>query len=295
MAACNAVFWDGHKGRWDGSEEIMVRSRAWITKLPEEKHVPVLSASSLATVVLTLQGVQAIFLIIAALIPNVPYHIGLGLPYVFFPLGCLGLPRLLAAFWLSNDYGYLNTEEMGLVRGITGSSVRTQKVVQGHVLEYPVDDRAVEANVSDRLQDRHCWKGIVYRMFWIVSICALLGISVAATSKLWWGYAPNMPYCSLSHLMFNTMYLVTTSCGLLIHCTYVLMGRTGTTLIPCIHSTWYKIFTIILIAMALVSVLSNLLETRQLLDGTTTTLPEFHCANVTICIPVAQGHGDTYL
>src|SRR5271154_7311880 len=27
MAACNAVFWDARKARWDGSEDIMLRSR----------------------------------------------------------------------------------------------------------------------------------------------------------------------------------------------------------------------------------------------------------------------------
>ena len=104
-----------------------------------------------------------------------------------------------------------------------------------------------------------------------------------------------MPYSSMSHLMFDGMYFVTTSAAMLIYCTYILMGRTHTTLIPCIHSTWYKIFTIILMAMALVAVLFNFLETRQLLGGTTTTLPEFYCANLPICIPVALGHGDTNL
>jgi hypothetical protein len=297
MAACNAVFWDCATGRFDGSEEIMVKSRAWLTKVPEHNHVPLVSGSSLASVVLTLQAAQAMFLIVAALVPNVPYHIGEGLQYVFFPLSCLGLPRLVAAFWLSGDYGYLNAENLELVRGVTQSSVGTaEKVVTGHVVEYPVgEERPVEVSVSNRLHERHSWRGIVYRIFWIVSSCALLGTSAAATSKLWWGYAENMPYSSMSHLMGNGMYFVTTSAAMLIYCTYILMGRTHTTLIPCIHSTWYKIFTIILMAMALVAVLSNFLETRQLLDGTPTSLPEFYCANLPICIPVAQGHGDTNL
>jgi hypothetical protein len=297
MAACNAVFWDTATGRFDGSEEIMVKSRAWLTKVPEQNHVPLLSASSLSSVVLTLQAAQAMFFIVAALVPNVPYHIGNGLSYVFFPLSCLGLPRLVAAFWLSGDYEYLNAENLELVRGVTRSSAgAAEKEVTGHVVEYPVgEERSVEASVSDRLHERHCWRGIVYRIFWIVSSCALLGTSAAATSKLWWGYPENMPYSSVSRLMGNGMYFVTTSAAMLIYGTYILMGRTHTTLIPCIHSTWYKIFTIILMAMALVAVLSNFLETRQLLNGTATTLPEFDCANLPICIPVPPGHGDTNL
>ncbi len=54
MAASNAIFWDAKHARWDGSEEIMVQSRAWITKMPEKKHVPLLSASSALTLVSTI-------------------------------------------------------------------------------------------------------------------------------------------------------------------------------------------------------------------------------------------------
>ena len=145
----------------------MVKSRAWLTKVPDLNHVPLLSASSLTSVVLTLQAAQAIFLIVAALVPNVPYRIGDGLPYVFFPLACLGLPRLVAAFWLSGDYGYLNAENLELVKGVTRSSVGTaEKVVTGHVVEDLVgEERPVEASVSDRLHERHCWRGIVYQDF----------------------------------------------------------------------------------------------------------------------------------
>jgi len=59
MAACNAVFWDGERKRWDGSEEMMVKSRPWITKIPEEPHVTALSASSITSLVLTAQGANA--------------------------------------------------------------------------------------------------------------------------------------------------------------------------------------------------------------------------------------------
>ena len=68
MAACNALFWDAEQKRWDGSEEIMVRSRAWITKIPEKPHVRLLSASFLNTMVLTFQGIQVMDFIIEGLL-----------------------------------------------------------------------------------------------------------------------------------------------------------------------------------------------------------------------------------
>jgi len=113
MAACNAVFWDSKKAQWDGSEDIMLRSPGWITKVPAQKYVPLLSVLSLMTAVLTLQGVQASFIIFSRLNPKSTYRLGQGLPYVFIPPGCLGLMRLPAALWLSDDYEYSNVSETG--------------------------------------------------------------------------------------------------------------------------------------------------------------------------------------
>jgi hypothetical protein len=78
--------------------------------------------------------------------------------------------------------------------------------------------------------------------------------------------------------------------------TYIFLGRTTSTLIPCIHATWYKVFTVVLAAMGLVIVVVSALETRQLYHGNLSSLPEFQCNNTTgFCIPAAQGHGNTNL
>jgi hypothetical protein len=114
MAACNAVFWDADRGRWDGSEDIMIRSREWITKLPEKSHVSIISTSIFKTIVLSFQGSQAIFIIFARLAAltdkaATKYNFAQGLPVVFVPLGVMALMRLPAALWLSDDYAYLHT------------------------------------------------------------------------------------------------------------------------------------------------------------------------------------------
>lgn len=256
MAACNAVFWDGEREYWDGSEEIMVRSRGWIQKTPEQSHVPILSASSLATVALMLQGVQAMVMLVQTAIPTAPGMFPEGLPYIFLPLGLLGLLRLPAALWWSSDYAYLPASEKA--DDDKASFVEEMEVV------------------SERLLDAWSWKGIAYRIWWILSIIGILGTSAAVSSQLWWSPYPSDPpdgYSSLSEVLISIMYLIASAGGLLIHCTYVLKGRTDTTIIPCIHSMWYKIFTIFLMALAIASVVVSALETRKLPDGTTTTFP----------------------
>jgi hypothetical protein len=76
LRACNAVFWNSEKARWDGSEDIMLRSRVWISKAPGLSYVPLVSTSSLMAVVVILQGVQASFIIFAALHLNSTYSFG---------------------------------------------------------------------------------------------------------------------------------------------------------------------------------------------------------------------------
>ena len=295
MAACNAVFWDGARARWDGSEEIMVKSRAWITKVPEERHVPILSASSLVSLVLTLQGIQATFLIAAGVDPSSSYRIGQGLAYVFLPLGCLGLIRLTAALWLSSDYGYLNISDV-TVADVTAAPLSMEKTLCERVLSAHAIEGQLSTDPQDRLLPAYCWRGILYRIWWIFTVTGLLGVSAASCSRMWWGYATEVPYNALSRLILQAMYFVLTCSGVLIHSTYVLMGRTGSTLIPCIHSTWYKVFTILFMATSLVCVVVAALETRTLRSGTYTTLPEFYCKKAgSLCVPVGRGQGNANL
>jgi hypothetical protein len=293
MAACNAVFWDGERAQWDGSEEIMVKSRAWITKVPEKRHIPLLSASSVVSLVLTLQGVQATFLIVASMDPASGYRIGQGLAYVFLPLGCLGLIRLPAALWLSSDYGYLNVSD--LTEGdVNAGLLDMEKVLSERVAKGHAADRQLGTDTKDRLLPAYCWRGILYRIWWIFTVTALLGVSAASCSRMWWGYTAEVPYNTLSRLIFQAMYFALTISGVLIHSTYVLMGRTRSTLIPCISSTWYKVFTILMMAAFLVCAVVAALETRRLRSGTFTTLPELYCKKAgTPCIPVGQGQGNT--
>jgi hypothetical protein len=324
MAACNAVFWDSEKARWDGSEEIMLRSRAWLIKVPEQTYVPFLSASSLATVILTLQGVQASFIIFGSLDPDNKYHVGQGLSNVFIPIAILGLMRLPAALWLSDDYGYLDIAQKAdnSGRNAAETPAATMEDVGDPLLELePRTSKRSNAttttttttivsplsialsNLSEltttdkrRLRSSHSPLGLVYRIWWFFSIAGLLSGAAVSTSHLLWGNSRSFPFISLSHLLVNILYFVISTATVLMTSTYIFLGRTTSTLIPCIHATWYKVFTVVLAAMGLVIVVVSALETRQLYHGNLSSLPEFQCNNTTgFCIPAAQGHGNTNL
>src|SRR5277367_2553000 len=61
MAAANAVFWTGEVSKWDGSKEIMIKSRKFCTRLPSGPRIPLMSASAMKTLIVTMQGIQAMY------------------------------------------------------------------------------------------------------------------------------------------------------------------------------------------------------------------------------------------
>jgi hypothetical protein len=289
MAACNAVFWDSERKRWDGSKETMVKSRAWITKMPETAHVASFSASSVTSLVLTAQGFDATFLIIAGLIPGSSYKLTARLAGVFAPLGCMGFMRLPAALWLSSDYGFMNYGSSNPAPSVENT---LDKVVSDNVLQVHVSDQLYDMTIQDRLLPSHHWKGVLYRAFWLITVGGI-GTAAADCTHLWWNYPPSVPYQSTTGLIFNSMYFVLTIGSISIHTFYVVTGKATSTVIPCIHATWYKIFTLVFIVAAFVCAVVAALETRIRQNGIVTPLPEFLCGKEgSLCIPVGLGQGN---
>jgi hypothetical protein len=265
--------------------------------------------------VLALQGVQAGLIAFGSLNPKKIYRFGQGLPNVFIPLAILGLLRLPAALWLSDDYTYLD-----LVHNGSGKERHITETPAGEMEEpstalispsSPTNSHIPELTTSDkcRVHSIHSAIGLIYRVWWFLSVGGFVsGAALSSSHILWgnsrslryistshtlWGNLHSFPYVSLSHLLDMVMYFILSTATVLITCTYILLGRTHSTLIPCIHETWYKMFTMFLAAMGFVTMIVAALETRQLHDGTLSTLPEFQCNQTSgLCVPVTRGHGN---
>jgi hypothetical protein len=292
LAACNAVFFDSDKGRFDGSKEIMISSRAWIVKIPESKHTPLLSASLLTTILLTIQGIEATYLIVTNLLPAADQNSKFvpGLPYIFAPIGCLGFLRLPAAFWLSNNFGYLQIWQIPSSQGTLRPQERSEKVVA------TIESLPVNNYVEDRLHSPRSWRGVVFRTFWFLTVLLFMSVSAASAIEPLWGAPPSLPYISVSHLLLTALWVSVTLGTLLIHTFYISIGRTNSTIIPCIHATWYKIYTAIVILVAFTAFVISAMETRVMKSTLgTTDLPEFNCKTVMgglTCVPVGIGQGN---
>jgi hypothetical protein len=109
MVASNAAFWTGRGSKGDGSETMMLKSRAFCTRLPRKPRVSLLSTSSVQKIIIVLQGTQATYDLIRGFHYG-KYALTVALPTIFSPLAVFGLFRLPAALWLINEYGYADVD-----------------------------------------------------------------------------------------------------------------------------------------------------------------------------------------
>lgn len=123
LAASNALFWT-QRG-WDGSEEMIERSRPYCIKPPEATRTLLLSKSSFKTLIVTLEGLQSISTLIGSFNGQLEMAKTLSIGSIFFPLSVLGLLRLCAAPWLTDEFVYEEYDEREhLATSITGCVTR---------------------------------------------------------------------------------------------------------------------------------------------------------------------------
>jgi hypothetical protein len=294
LAAVNAAFWNPTTRRWDGTEATLLSARSSLTSPPETSYVKIISGSTLATVVLTLQGVQAIYFMIASIAP-LTYGFPDGLPYIFLPIGLLGLLRLPAAPWVTNEWGYDFSNSKIKTAQLKSLRFRNEKLAQTYrVLRKPVPGQYMALNMTDlsereqgivparpsetmpKLLNIGNWKCSVYRAWWIVSIVAIMALGLEDLTVALTPFRIGPP-TSVSLIAYEIMYLELCGGLLLITPVLVLRRKHTTTLIPCLQSWWYKLYTWLMILTALTAFILASLETVQLPDGSYTSRAPIIC------------------
>lgn len=87
-------------------------------------------------------------------------------------------------------------------------------------------------------------------------------------------------YITATLFILNITYLIFLSVTLFTYAYYFIRGRSATTVIPCIFSLWYFIYTLILFAMMLLLVIVAAIETRKTPCGMYTTWPGDVCGEI---------------
>jgi hypothetical protein len=103
MAASNAAIFTSRG--WNGSEAFMLLlDDSWLAQKPSGTRISPLSVSAIGTLVVFVQGVQALYELVLQIKTGVSLIQGLG--GVFLPLAVFGLLRVFPAMWLSDEFAY---------------------------------------------------------------------------------------------------------------------------------------------------------------------------------------------
>lgn len=259
MAATNAHFW--LNSSWRSGEEMMIRSHRFSVRLPPHPYVDLLSVSAVQTLIITLQGMQAIYEIIGSQFNAFSqYSQLLNLGSVFFPLAILGLLRLPAALWICQDSAYAYPDIQLRAMGIDLIPL-TEPETQ--TIPFLLDSH----HDKPQFRPQNGFHGITVRTSYILFLLFFTGFTIHATIPQRFTHIALAGYVQV--IVFLSLSFVTST--LLIF--YSLRGQSTTTIILCISSIWYKVYTAFLFLSMLLLVILAAIETRQTWCGLWTMFP----------------------
>jgi hypothetical protein len=225
----------------------------------------------LATLAITIQGVQ--FLAMFAGSFTAGHEFPVALPTIFLPAAGLSILRLQAAYWVSDDYGYLSYQPATSSTTLSSEaeSQSNKSTPNIGIISFSNDIRPAISMAESRVRSHKSMGAIYIRIWWLLSlllflVAAIFGIMV---NMAWYGVFIQ----TATMFCRNLFYLLICLAGVFTHVWYVVKGDCGSTVIPCIQARWYKGLTVILLLLGVASVVLSCFETRKLANGEYTTYP----------------------
>lgn len=272
IAATNAIFWTS-KG-WDGSENMVTSAALHCTRLPEHSRVELMSVAMLKTLIVTLQGVSALYSLVGNLAGVDVYMAYMGVDSIFFPLAIIGLLRLCAAFWLTDDFAYALRNDIQLK-----PLPRTSKIVDGRKVQL-VDsadmlDPLIAASLSTHyFKSTSYWPSWIFRAFfllvlagvWFISFTSVAPFTVVGVNIYW------DSYFTTTSFLAAIFYFILLTISTILYAYYFIRGFTTSTVLPYISSTWYRLYTLFIMAFAIILIIIASIETNKFPGGSYTSM-----------------------
>lgn len=290
LAASNAIFWT-ERG-WDGGEDMMQLASPYCLRLPDHTHVGLLSVTMVKTIIVTLQGAGALYALISTIagFTDVNFIQLLGVDTTFYPLAVLGLLRLCAAAWLTEDFVYANMEN------ILVSPVVQRPEVKGDgipLMESPSSyDPWLEAPSHPTARYKSpstSWRSRFFRTFFFVCVAGCWAIAfgmVVPTSK-------DSLFTTTSFVV-GSFYFLLFMFSTIIYGIYFFRGKTTSTTIPCIRSMWYKIYSCLMVVAIVLVIIVAAIETNKAPNGMYTSAApviDLDCRSLSTWYLMMQDHG----
>lgn len=256
---------------------MIQRSQDFCVRAPKHHHIDPLSGSTIVTLIVTLQGIQAIY----SIIHGDAYSASVAINTIFYPLAALSLLRLPAALWLTNDYVYRHNEEWNLPESSEielGPNVGKQSESASALIIQPTMTSMETPVIPGRFHNHRGWLSVLVRSLYLMMVMGLLALCLFEllddiNQGSWTTTNFTLVLTFLLFLVFTTGILLA----------YIILGRCNTTIIPCITASWYKAYTGLLFAAMFSVFIIAAFETRKTPCGVYTTYPENSGADLVTC------------
>lgn len=243
-------------------------------RYPEGTHVEVASLPMLKTIITTLQGVSALYVLIVAMSgADLPGDaIGFGIDTLFFPLAILGLLRLCAATWLTEDFVY-QRDSLRNITPIETTQVRQRITSKDNEIELDDHSRALDPLMSTPTgspgfkSPASSWSSRLFRIFFLLLLGGVWTITLLITVPVFGDL-----YFTTTTFLLGLFYFMFITVSLVLYTFYFLRGQTTTTVLPCISSTWYRLYTVLLMGLMVTLTVVASIETNKSPTGMYTSV-----------------------
>ncbi|KAF4442923.1 hypothetical protein F53441_11567 [Fusarium austroafricanum] len=259
LAATNALFWTDRG--WDGSEVMIQYSRSQCVQLPDGSRVALLSRDAIKTLIITVQGVQAIILLLGSQVdPSAPsFTILMAVDIIFFPMALFGLLRLCSCIWLTDEFSFASMEDvlMSSAQPLGCNTTSFELLAANPIMEEP-----------QRFLSPTFWGSRVFRLLYTSIIFGLFALALVFAIP-----RSGNAFYTTTTLVVIIFYLMVIGMTAIMTAWYIGYKGATSTVLPCISSAWYKFYTGVVIGFGISVIVVACIETRKTPCGKFTSGP----------------------
>ncbi|KAF1832330.1 hypothetical protein BDW02DRAFT_484764, partial [Decorospora gaudefroyi] len=252
LASTNALFWTTNG--WDGSENMIMEARKHCLRLPPKSHAALLSKSFVNTVIVTLQGVLAVY----QLTSLDEFNINLNLGTVFLPIALLGLVRLPSALWITDDFAYTCYDcDTNSINGPASQKATANEAGYYELTTVPVSD---DDTSYAQFRPRTSIHGCIARAVFLIPVLAMATLAVFWVYYVFYAFSMSMSGTGFFSLMLWLTFSLGSTAIFLLN---IARARDITTVVPGVSSVWYRLYTAALFLLMLGLFIAASMETRE--------------------------------
>ncbi|KAF2998056.1 hypothetical protein E8E14_005712 [Neopestalotiopsis sp. 37M] len=261
IAVANAVFWTPQG--WNGDKVMRWRAIPYMSYKPQQNRVEYLSVEMLKTIILFLQGVQAVTAIVGCYTSTGDLTSFDTISGLFLPLGIAGLLRVFAAPWLTDDFNFgISSADADRPLPSPNERQTTPLLLEDNGFEYEKYENYL---ISKTFVSRR-WRCAMLRLLFMIPVVGSWGLSFIYLTPWIGSYGVKGIYTATA-FVFGLYYMFLTLPMLLIIGYYFCKGPLETTIIPCISRSWYKVYSVALALFTIVLIVITAVETRKTVCG----------------------------